>query len=244
MAEEVVTVPDVVADDAVAEHGVVEHCWSELQIVNWPDVAGFMPRLVAVSWYPMPGWLIDRLENEATPPLVFTVFVPDSVPEPGFAVDVMAIVTAAFAFVTSSPDASRISTLTGPAPGESKLEVIVVLTVVPAGCPSVVNASVHGLDWEQPPEDARAAVGAVSIAIPSTPVAPAAKSAPAVVRTALRIAATPVRVTRLSRGDAFGQHALPVWTVPVRVRLVIRPFLRLNARSTAGRVQVEGSKGR
>ena len=60
--------------------------------------------LVAVSWYPMPGWLIDRLENEATPPLVFTVFVPDSVPEPGFAVDVMAIVTAAFAFVTVFPN--------------------------------------------------------------------------------------------------------------------------------------------
>ena len=65
--------------------------------------------------------------------------------------------------------------------------MIVVLTVVPAGCPSVVNASVHGLDWEQPPEDARAAVGAVSIAIPSMPVAPAAKSTRAVVNTALRM---------------------------------------------------------
>ena len=48
----------------------------------------------------MPGWLIDRSENEATPPIVLTVVVPDSVPEPGFAVDVMAMVTDTFAFVT------------------------------------------------------------------------------------------------------------------------------------------------
>src|SRR5215469_12142090 len=99
-AEEVVTVPTVVADDADAEHGLVGHCWIELQIVKWPDSAGFIPGLVAVRRYPMPGWLIDRSENEATPLLVLTVFVPDSVPEPGFAVDVMAIVTDAFAFVT------------------------------------------------------------------------------------------------------------------------------------------------
>ncbi|MGN6176256.1 MAG: hypothetical protein ACTHPS_25400 [Streptosporangiaceae bacterium] len=67
-SEEVaVTVPDVVADDAVAEHGVVEHCRIELHISKWPDVTGNIPRLVAVRRYPMPGWLIDRLENEATP---------------------------------------------------------------------------------------------------------------------------------------------------------------------------------
>ncbi|MGN6176494.1 MAG: hypothetical protein ACTHPS_26615 [Streptosporangiaceae bacterium] len=69
----------------------------------------------------------------------------------------MATVTGAFAFVTSCPDASRASTLTGPALGELKLEVIFVLTVVPCGCPSVVNASEHGFDWLQPPEDAHAA---------------------------------------------------------------------------------------
>ena len=146
----------------------------------------------------MPGWLIDRSENEATPPIVLTVFVPDSVPEPGFAVDVMAMVIAAFEFVTGCPDASRTSTLTGPAPVESKLEVIVVLTVVPAGWPSVVNASEHGLDGVQPPEDARTAVGAASIATPIRPVAPAAKSARAAGKTALCMTATPVRVRSLS----------------------------------------------
>ena len=52
----------------------------------------------------MPGWLIDRSENEATPLTVLTVFVPDSLPEPGFAVDVMAMVMAAFAFVTVFPN--------------------------------------------------------------------------------------------------------------------------------------------
>ena len=58
--------------------------------------------LVAVSWYPMPGWSIDRLENEATPLLVLTVFIPDSVPPPGFTV--MAMVMDAFAFVTIFPN--------------------------------------------------------------------------------------------------------------------------------------------
>src|SRR5215469_12178866 len=142
--EEVVTVPDVVADDTDAEHGVVGHCWIELQIVKWPDVAGLIPGLVAVRRYPMPGWLIDRSENEATPPIALTVVVPESIPEPGFAVDVIAMVMAAVEFVTGCPHASRTSTLTGPAPGVSKVEVIVVLMVVPAGCPSAVNASEHG----------------------------------------------------------------------------------------------------
>ena len=159
----------------------------------------------------MPGWLIDRLENEATPPIALTVFVPASVPPPGFAVDVMAMVMAAFEFATSCPVSSRTSTLTGPASGELKLGVIVVLTVVPAGCPSVVNASEHGLELVQPPEDAHAAVGAASIAIPSMPVAPAAKSARAVVKTALRMMEPPSASTECRGGDAFGKHALPVW---------------------------------
>ena len=103
-AEEVVTVPDVVADDADAEHGVVEHGWSELQIVKWSDVTEPIARLVAVRRYPTPGWSIDRLENEATPLLVLTVLLPESVPLPGFAVDVMATVMAAFAFVTVFPN--------------------------------------------------------------------------------------------------------------------------------------------
>ena len=94
--------------------------------------------------------------------------------------------------------------------GESKLEVIVVPTVVPNGCPSGVNTSEHGLDGVQPPEDARAAVGAASTATPNMPVAPAAKSARAVVKTVLRMTATPIRVNPLSGADACGKHALPV----------------------------------
>jgi hypothetical protein len=102
---EVVTVPVVVADDVVAEHGAEdEHCWIELQIVKWPDVTEPSPLLVAVRRYPTPGWSISRLENEATPLLVLIVLVPDSVPEPGFAVDVMAMVMFAFAFVTVFPN--------------------------------------------------------------------------------------------------------------------------------------------
>src|SRR5262245_4692481 len=156
---------------------------------KWSDVTGNIPRLVAVRRYPMPGWSIDRLENEATPPIVLTVFVPDSVPEPGFAVDVMAMVMAAFAFVTGCPNASRTSTLTGPALGESKLEVIFVLTVVPAGDPSAVNASEHGLDWVQPPEDAHAAVGAASTAATSVLPASTPRNFRPMVKPAYRIAA-------------------------------------------------------
>ena len=100
--------------------------------------------------------------------------------------------------------------MTGPALEESKLEVIAVSTVVPAGCPSVVNTSEHGLELVQPPEDARAAVGAASTATPSMPVAPAAKSARAVVKTALRMTATPIRVNPLPGADACSKHALPV----------------------------------
>ena len=75
--------------------------------------------------------------------------------------------------------------------------MIVVLTVVPAGCPpgvvgvAGVNASEQMVVLEQPPEDAHADVGAVSIAIPSMPVAPAAKSTRAVVKIALRMVEPP-----------------------------------------------------
>lgn len=69
-----------------------------------PDVTEPNPLLVAVSRYPTPGWSIDKSENEATPPTVVMVFVPDSVPEPGFAVDVMAMVMDAFAFATVFPN--------------------------------------------------------------------------------------------------------------------------------------------
>ena len=69
-----------------------------------PKKSSFIPWLVAVRVYPAPGRLIDRLENEATPLLVLTVLLPESVPLPGFAVDVMATVMAAFAFVTVFPN--------------------------------------------------------------------------------------------------------------------------------------------
>ena len=99
-----------------------------------------------------------------------------------------------------------------------------MLTVVPAGCPPVVNASEHMTEPPQPPEPAHAAVGAVSIAIPSMPVAPAAKSTRAVVNTALRMMEPPSASADWSGGDALGKHAPPVWTVPARARVVIRPF--------------------
>lgn len=186
------TAPDVVADDCEPEHGGLEQSWSDPQIVKLADVAGFIPRLVAVSVYPKPGWLIDRLENEATPRLVSTVVVPDSVPEPGFAVGVMATVMAAFEFVTSCPDASRTSTLTGPG-WELKAEVIVALTAVLAGCPSAVNASEHGLDRVQPP-DSHATAGAADINAQSMLAASTPKSARVAVETALLMAATFVYV--------------------------------------------------
>jgi hypothetical protein len=125
-----VTVPVVVAVDDDAEHGVVEQRWSDPQIVKWVEVAGVIPGLVPVRVYPMPGWSIDRLENEATPPLASSVAVPDSDPEPGF--DPMATVTAAVEPVASWPDPFRTSTLTGP-PEEPKPEVITALAAVPAG---------------------------------------------------------------------------------------------------------------
>lgn len=92
------TVPAVVADDSDAEHGVVEQRWSDPQIVKSSEAAGVIPGLLAVRVYPMPGLSIDRLENEATPPLAYTVAVPARDPEPGF--DPMATVTAAVEPVT------------------------------------------------------------------------------------------------------------------------------------------------
>ncbi len=94
------------------------------------EVAEVIPGLVAMRVYPRPGWLMDRLENEAIPPLALTVTIPDSDPEPGF--DPMATVTAAVEPVARWPDPSRTSTLTGP-PEEPKPEVITALTAVPAG---------------------------------------------------------------------------------------------------------------
>src|SRR5215471_14947180 len=126
MGEVVVTVAVVVAVDEEAEHGAVQG-WADTQILNgFEGGAGLIPGLVAVRVYPSPGWLMDRSENEATPPLALTVKVPDSDAEPGFGFDPRATVTAALEPVASWPAPSRTSTLTGP-PGEGKPEVITAL---------------------------------------------------------------------------------------------------------------------
>ena len=116
-ADEVVTVPDVVADDADAEHGVLDgQGWNEGQIVKAAEVAEVIPGLVPTRVYPtpgwLPGWLILRSENEAMPPFAVAMTVPDSVPGPGF--DPMATVTSALEAVASWPHPFRTSTTTGP----------------------------------------------------------------------------------------------------------------------------------
>src|SRR5690349_8857285 len=71
------------------------------------------------------------------------------------------------------------------------------------------------------------------------PAAPAAKSARALVKTALRMMEPPFASADCPGGDAFGKHAPPVCTVLVRAHVVIRPFCD----STLG-VQPDGCKGR
>ena len=107
----------------------------------------------------------------------------------------MAMVMLAVEFVTGWPEAFRTSTLIGPAWGESKPGVIVVLTVVPAGCPSAVNASEQGFDWVQPP-DVHATAGAADINAQSMLAASTPKSPRVTVETALIMVATFVYVSR------------------------------------------------
>jgi hypothetical protein len=76
----------------------MEQCWSDPQIVKSAEVADVIPGLLAVSVYPMPGLLIDKSENEATPPRACTVTLPDRDPDPGF--DPIATVTVAVELVT------------------------------------------------------------------------------------------------------------------------------------------------
>jgi hypothetical protein len=165
-----VTVPAVVAKDDDAEHGVVEQWRSDPQIVKSVEVADFIPVLVAVRVYPMPCLLIDKLENEAIPPVTVTLTVPDKDPEPGF--DLMATVTTAFEPVTSWPDASTTSTLTGP-PWEAKAEVITAPAAVPAGSAPFTNASEQDPAPDPSPDpvhvlvDVDPAAGTASIATPS-----------------------------------------------------------------------------
>src|SRR6266550_8466205 len=92
---------------------------------------------------------VDRAGNEATPPLAVSVVVPDSDPPPGFESILTVTDTGPVAaeLVMSWPDASRSPTLTGP-PWELKPARIFAPTPVPAGCPSLVNASEHDPDSE------------------------------------------------------------------------------------------------
>src|SRR5262252_4795893 len=103
----VMAVPDVVIDDADAEHDVLDG-QEEPPIAKATEVTGAIPGLVAVRVYGKPGWLIFRSENEAMPPLTGTMTVPDSVTEPGF----NPTETTALEAVASWPDPSRTSTLT------------------------------------------------------------------------------------------------------------------------------------
>jgi hypothetical protein len=161
MAEVVVTVADVVVVDDEAEHDV-EQGRTDPKIMKLVEgVAGVIPGLVAVSVYGLPGRSIDRSENEAIPPLALTVKVPDSDPEFGF--DWMATVTAAVELVSSWPDPSKTSTLTGP-PVELYLEVITAPAAVLAGSPSAVKASEHDLVTE--PERFPALAGSSRKALP------------------------------------------------------------------------------
>jgi hypothetical protein len=113
----------------------------------------------------MPGWLIDRLENGATPALALTVAVPDN--DPGGELGPMATVTGAVELLASWPDAARTSTLTGP-PWESKPEVITFPAALPAGCPSLVNASEH--DPVTEPERFPALAGSSWKSLPGGPL--------------------------------------------------------------------------
>ena len=159
------TVALVVVVDDETVHGVEQDDWSDPKMSKEPEAVGVIPGLVAVRVYPTPTRSIDRSENEATPPLALTVKVPDSDPEPGF--DPMATVTAAVEPVASWPDPSRTSTLTGP-PWEPTAEVITALTMVLAGCPSLVNASEH--DPASVPERFPALAGSSRKSLPGGPL--------------------------------------------------------------------------
>lgn len=69
-------------------------------------------------------------------------------------------------------------------------------TVPPAGGADGDTVTAKHFPADEAQEDFAPAAGAASIATPSTLVTAAAKSPPAVVKTALRMTATPVRVTR------------------------------------------------
>ena len=140
----VVAVPDVVADDADAEHAVVDgQGWSEEAIVKAAEVAEVIPGLVATRVYPMPGWLICKFPKSAAPFEVLTVAVPASVPPPGLApIETVTGVPLAekSAGLSESLFASNKCTASGE-PVELNPVRMSEFTAVPAGCP--VNMRLH-----------------------------------------------------------------------------------------------------
>ena len=62
-------------------------------MLNWTLETAVRPIEVARNRYPVPGLLMLRSENVATPPTAATVFVPDRVPPPGLEPEGIAIVT-------------------------------------------------------------------------------------------------------------------------------------------------------
>jgi hypothetical protein len=98
-------------------------------------------------------------------------------------------------------------------------------TVPPAGGDDGDTVTATHLPADEAQEDFAPAAGAASIATTSVPVALAAKSARAVVKTALRMIEPPSASADCRVVTPQADMSCRLWTVLVRVRLVIRPFL-------------------
>src|SRR6516162_9541855 len=140
----------------------------------------------------MPGLLIDKLENEATPPFACIVTIPDNDPDPGF--DPMATVTITVEPVTTWPDPFTTSISTG-SPWEPKPAWITWPAAVSAGCPSLVNLSEQdpSSDPAQVRQDIDAAARAAGIAATSTPAASTPSTVRPTVKSVFRMAGPPDR---------------------------------------------------
>ena len=140
----VVTVPDVVADDADAEHAVLDgQGWSEEAIVKRAETAGVKPGAFAARSYPTPALLIRRFPKSATPFELLTVVVPASVPPSGLVpIETVTGVPLAekSAGLSESLFASNKCTASGE-PVELNPVRMSEFTAVSAGCP--VNRSLH-----------------------------------------------------------------------------------------------------
>jgi hypothetical protein len=220
-ADEVVTVPDVIADDADAEHGALAgQGLNEGQIVKAAEVAEVIPGLVATRVYPTPGRLILRSENEAMPPLAETMTVPDSVPEPGF--DPIATVTFAREAVASWPHPFRTSTMTGPRL-EPTGDVITVPAAVSVG--SLVNASDNdpvGVPLRQ--VDVHPAAGTAVTPTPSTLAASTKKETRATMKPAFGMATPHLYQPKSASAPARSRSAgnpLCIRTYPLGIWIVL-----------------------